>query len=56
MTINKAQGQTIPDVGVYLPGAYVALYRGISHATTWVLAIKKQKHRSHWKRHKEHYV
>ncbi|XP_022152307.1 ATP-dependent DNA helicase PIF1-like [Momordica charantia] len=41
MTINKAQGQTIPNVGVYLPQnvfshgqLYVALSRGISMATT----------------------
>jgi ATP-dependent DNA helicase PIF1 len=45
MTINKAQGQTIPHVGIYLPEPvfahgqlYVALSRGVSRATTWVLA------------------
>ncbi|XP_022717760.1 uncharacterized protein LOC111276258 [Durio zibethinus] len=44
MTVNKAQGQTIPHVGVYLPNhvfshgqLYVALSRGISMATTKVL-------------------
>ena len=37
MTINKAQGQTIPNVGIYLPDPvfsqgqlYVALSRGVS--------------------------
>ena len=45
MTINKAQGQTIPNVGIYLPEPifsheqlYVALSRGVSHSTTWMLA------------------
>jgi ATP-dependent DNA helicase PIF1 len=44
MTINKAQGQTIPIVGIYLPEPvfahgqlYVALSRGVSRQTTWVL-------------------
>jgi len=45
MTINKAQGQTIPNVGIYLPEPvfahgqlYVALSRGVSRETTKVLA------------------
>ena len=44
MIVNKAQGQTIPHVGVYLPNhvfshgqLYVALSRGISMATTKIL-------------------
>ncbi|KAL4561807.1 hypothetical protein LXL04_033981 [Taraxacum kok-saghyz] len=44
MTINKAQGQTIPNVGVYLPESmfshgqhYVAFSRGISRENTKVL-------------------
>ncbi|KAL4576257.1 hypothetical protein LXL04_012348 [Taraxacum kok-saghyz] len=50
MTINKAQGQTIPNVGVYLPDPvfslgqlYVALSRGISHANTKVLVKPHEK-------------
>ena len=45
MTINKAQGQTIPNVGIYLPEPvfthgqlYVALSRGVSRNTTRILA------------------
>nr|XP_016462004.1 PREDICTED: ATP-dependent DNA helicase PIF1-like [Nicotiana tabacum] len=46
MTINEAQGQTIPNVGMYLPQhifshrqLYVALSRGISMSTTKVLVL-----------------
>ena len=57
MTINKAQGQTIPYVGVYLPQhvfshgqLYVALSRGISMSTTKVLVKPENKRRvSHTK-------
>ncbi|XP_062179396.1 uncharacterized protein LOC133884006 [Phragmites australis] len=45
MTINKAQGQTIPNVGIYLPEPvfshgqlYVALLRGVSRQATRILA------------------
>ncbi|WVZ58588.1 hypothetical protein U9M48_008846 [Paspalum notatum var. saurae] len=45
MTINKAQGQTIPHAGVYLPKAmfshgqlYVALSRGTARSNIKVLA------------------
>ncbi|KAJ9566736.1 hypothetical protein OSB04_002702 [Centaurea solstitialis] len=50
MTINKAQGQTIPNVGVYLPESvfshgqlYVALSRGISRNNTKVLVKPAKK-------------
>ncbi|XP_009782853.2 uncharacterized protein [Nicotiana sylvestris] len=49
MTINKAQGQTIPNVGLYLPQhvfshgqLYVALSREISMSTTKVLIMTEQ--------------
>jgi ATP-dependent exoDNAse (exonuclease V) alpha subunit len=45
MTINKAQDQTIPNVGVYLPEPvfshgqlYIALSRGVSRKSTWIFA------------------
>jgi ATP-dependent DNA helicase PIF1 len=45
MAINKAQGQTIPNVAIYLPEPmfshrhlYVELSRGVSHESMWVLA------------------
>lgn len=48
MTINKAQGQTIPFVGVYLPQnvfshgqLYVALLHGISFSTTKVQQLEE---------------
>ncbi|XP_050277829.1 uncharacterized protein LOC126719302 [Quercus robur] len=47
LTINKAQGQTIPTVGIYLPDhvfshgqLYVALSRGVSQSTTKLLVQK----------------
>ncbi|XP_024964967.1 ATP-dependent DNA helicase PIF1-like [Cynara cardunculus var. scolymus] len=50
MTINKAQGQTIPVVGVYLPESvfshgqlYVALSKGISRSNTKVLVKPTKK-------------
>ena len=50
MTINKAQGQTIPNVGIYLPELvfshdqlYVALLRGISRGNTKVLVKPNDK-------------
>ena len=52
MTINKAQGQTIHNVGLYLPQhvfshgqLYVALSRGISMSTTKVLVLTEQPKR-----------
>ncbi|XP_075636671.1 uncharacterized protein LOC142608899 [Castanea sativa] len=47
LTINKAQGQIIPTVGIYLPDhvfshgqLYVALTRGVSQSTTKLLVQK----------------
>jgi ATP-dependent DNA helicase PIF1 len=44
MTINKAQGQMLPTVGVYLPEQVfshgylnVALSRCVSQGSTWIL-------------------
>lgn len=46
MTVNKAQGQTIPNVGVYLPEPvfshgqlYVALSRATARSKVKILAI-----------------
>jgi hypothetical protein len=50
MTINKAQGQTIPTVGVYLPEPvfshgqlYVALSRATAKVNIKILAIKEKQ-------------
>ncbi|XP_020258959.1 ATP-dependent DNA helicase PIF1-like [Asparagus officinalis] len=50
MTINKSQGQTIPNVGIYLPEPvfshgqlYVALSRGTSMMTTKILITSDGK-------------
>jgi ATP-dependent DNA helicase PIF1 len=47
MTINKAQGQTIPNVGVYLPEPvfshgqlYVALSKATARSNIKILAIR----------------
>jgi hypothetical protein len=46
MTVNKAQGQTIPNVGVYLPEPvflhgqlYVALSRATTRSNIRILAV-----------------
>jgi ATP-dependent exoDNAse (exonuclease V) alpha subunit len=50
MTINKAQGQTIPIVGVYLPEPvfshgqlYVALSRATAKCNIKILAVKDNR-------------
>uniref|UniRef100_I1P626 ATP-dependent DNA helicase n=1 Tax=Oryza glaberrima TaxID=4538 RepID=I1P626_ORYGL len=50
MTINKSQGQTIPNVGIYLPEPmfshgqlYAALSRGMSRLTRRILAKPKKE-------------
>jgi ATP-dependent DNA helicase PIF1 len=50
MTINKAQGQTIPNVGIYFPEPvfshgqlYVALSRGVSRQTTRILSKQNKE-------------
>jgi len=50
MTVNKAQGQTIPIVGVYLPETvfshgqlYVALSRATAKVNIKILAIKEKE-------------
>jgi ATP-dependent DNA helicase PIF1 len=47
MTINKAQGQTIPNAGVYLPEPvfshgqlYVALSRATARSNIRILAVR----------------
>lgn len=49
MTINKSQGQTIPNVGIYLSEPvfshgqlYIGLSRGVSRSTTRILAKPKE--------------
>jgi ATP-dependent DNA helicase PIF1 len=46
MTVNKSQGQTIPNVGVYLPAPvfshgqlYVAMSRAMSRTNIKILAL-----------------
>ena len=48
MTVNKAQGQTIPNVGVYLPvpvfshgQLYVALSRATARSNIKILALPR---------------
>jgi len=44
MTINKSQGQTIPNVGIYLPEpvfSHGQLYVGLSRGVTRILAKPK---------------
>jgi ATP-dependent exoDNAse (exonuclease V) alpha subunit len=50
MTVNKAQGQTIPNVGVYLPEPvfshsqlYVALSRAMARSNIRILAMPATK-------------
>ena len=50
MTIKKSHGQTIPNVGIFLREPvfshgqlYVALSRGVSRATTRILAKPKKE-------------
>ncbi|XP_062228527.1 uncharacterized protein LOC133926554 [Phragmites australis] len=66
MTINKAQGQTIPNIGIYLPEPvfshgqlYVALSRATARANIRVLAVqyddkKKEVLKAKWYVHDEH--
>ena len=53
MTINKAQGQTIPNVGVYLPDPVfshghlsVALSRATSRSNIKILVVQDKKDKS----------